>query len=159
MNIDDIVRILDGIEEVVSLACRTDGRPGRNGGCLCIANPQGRVLAVFQVGSVQDDEAAKRYWTFCQEKATRLGQNPEHTSSWQTRDESVKKYGGAIRDEDGNIYSFSGLSEFLDEAVSAGAAILVSPSSMPSSMVTEIAGNSRTTLIEDFCTKVRSRSF
>src|SRR3989338_4641417 len=51
---------------------------------------------------------------YAMEKAKRLGRLPEHFSSWQSRDEAMNQFGGAIRVM-GGILSFSGLAEHYDE--------------------------------------------
>ena len=104
-------------------AAMLDSR-GRTGGFLCVAEPNGKILLVCQIGEVVDPADAARYLVFCQEKATRLALNPESISSWQTRNEADNKYGGAVRGPDGRIFSFSGLSEHLDEVLAMKVAFL-----------------------------------
>lgn len=79
----------------------------------------------FSVGHVEP-ERSRRYGSFADEKASRLGSRPEDVSSWESRDvndtDPMKhRYGGAIRcGKNGElIFSFSGFSEEEDEMLSA----------------------------------------
>ena len=120
MKAVDLSRILNSAEDKLSEAIRADGRPGKTGGYLCVADKAG-VILVCQVGEVTDLVAAERYRFNCQEKALRVLKNPEHISSWQSRDTEgeVKKYGGGIKTGDGIAIAFSGFTEWVDEAFSA----------------------------------------
>lgn len=119
MNAEAISCIVFAANTILPRACGLDGRKDRKGGYLCVAEPDGKIVLVILIGEVPDLETANRFKTFCQEKATRLAQNLEHISSWQTRDEGKKQYGGAVRTGKGYIYSFSGFTEEVDEAFSA----------------------------------------
>jgi len=96
--------------------------PRRNGGYLVILNANtGIVEATLFIGECSAPDAL-RYLMFAMEKATRLYKNPQHDSSFQSRDASRNMYQGAIRA--GNyIFSFSGLDEEEDEATSLMSAI------------------------------------
>lgn len=100
-------------------------QPDKKGGYICLATPT-RVFATFMVGEVSDDQKANDYHQFCMEKARRLGQNPDHVSSWESRNENANQYGGAVKVGD-FIFSFSGFSEHWDEAVSIVLAHRCSP--------------------------------
>jgi hypothetical protein len=90
---------------------------GRLGGYFCLATSSGLPLLVASCGSPGEGKAEK-YLAFCQEKARRLGSQPEHSLSLESRDEAQDRWGGAVRG--GNfIASFSGFPERLDEVVSA----------------------------------------
>jgi hypothetical protein len=87
----------------------------RKGGCFCIADIQtGQPYLVVSIGKVAEEKLGK-YFLLCQEKARRLAEHPEHLSSWQSRDERMDRFGGAIRTKR-YILSFSGLPQKLDEA-------------------------------------------
>lgn len=102
-------------EIVIKAARRLMKRPDKHGGYLCIATRTGKVLSIFLVGNVCDETKASIYRGFCHEKALRLANNPEHISSWESRDERAQYYGGAIC-VNTLIFSFSGFSEHWDEA-------------------------------------------
>lgn len=88
----------------------------RVGGIFCLADPlTGYPILTKVVGCVEQVKFPK-YLRLCQEKAHRLACNPTHLSSWQSRDESAEKYGGAVRMKS-FIFSFSGLPELGDEAL------------------------------------------
>jgi len=76
------------------------------------------ISTPVQIGTLGADETiiCRR---FAAEKADRLGKNPEHWLSWQSRDPESGKWGGAIRIICGTIafiFSISGLPELCDEA-------------------------------------------
>jgi hypothetical protein len=89
----------------------------RQGGYLCVATSMGIPLLVCRIGE-PDETKADKYLALCQEKARRLGANPDHDLSYQTRDPDNGQWGGAVRGH-GYIVSFSGLPERLDEVLSA----------------------------------------
>jgi len=73
------------------------------------------------VGTVPDQDKAGQYYGFSREKPARLYAEILRgvvgaVSSWQTRNESEFRYGGAIR-AGRFIFSFSGLPEHADEAL------------------------------------------
>ena len=99
----------------------------RRGGYLTVLSlDRGLPLLVVPIGMIEIEKAS-RYIRFSQEKAVRLfAHQPEHDSSWQSRDEGAEQYGGAIVAPtvdftDGSvlgfILSFSGLPEHGDEAL------------------------------------------
>jgi hypothetical protein len=91
------------------------GWTGREGGYFCLADGRtGFPYAIVLIGSVPEEKSAK-YLALCQEKALRLVSNPQHVSSWESRDPENGKWGGAVR-VDNLIYSFSGFPELGDEA-------------------------------------------
>lgn len=113
----------DKIEGLFETACNIDGR-GRTGGILCVADSNGILLLIPQ-GEILNEDKRAQYNDHCQEKAFRLLRNKGHISSWQSRDCDNKKYGGAVLA--GSLaFSFSGLSEHVDEAFSATVARRVS---------------------------------
>lgn len=98
--------------------------PERTGGYLCLQDMKSGVpLAITVVGTCDDDEKAKKYLTFCQEKACRLQNSPHDHTSYQSRNEANLQYGGAIRGSN-YIFSFSGFPELVDEAAMLVGAVL-----------------------------------
>lgn len=97
------------------LAAAKKVEPDRTGGYLCIGDSTGAILGVYRFG---DPSAEKEhlYIRFCQEKVKRLAKMVRHKLSWQSRNKSRKQYGGAVRHA-GLIFSFSGFSELMDEAI------------------------------------------
>lgn len=88
----------------------------RYGGYLTIMERNsGRVLLTVPVGTCAKPKV-KAYRDFSIEKADRVFGNPTHISSWETRNESEQKYGGAIVAGD-LILSFSGFPEHWDETL------------------------------------------
>jgi hypothetical protein len=86
------------------------------GGYLCIAdNATGEPLDMAKLGDPLQTKEGK-YEELAKEKAHRLAENPEHLTSYQSRHPVHGRWGGAIRAGD-HIFSFSGLSEKLDEAL------------------------------------------
>lgn len=102
-------------EAVISMVRKLMKRPDKRGGYVCIATRTGEVLAIFLVGTVPNEMKAAIYRAYCQEKAQRLGRKSNHISSWESRDESIMCYGGAVRAGE-LIFSFSGFPEHWDEA-------------------------------------------
>lgn len=119
-KIDDAVRTVT--DQIQVLADTRDGFPlHRRGGYLCVTRrTDGRMLLIASIG-VFPQEKAERYFRFCQEKASRLLAHEGHISSWQTRDEKLDQYGGAIV-AGKYILSFSGLPELADELIMMGLA-------------------------------------
>lgn len=89
----------------------------KRGGYLCLADEKGTPLLICGIGE-PDNEKVDKYFNYCQEKACRLGANPEHELSFQSRDPDNGKWGGAVRGHN-YIASFSGLPERADELLSA----------------------------------------
>ena len=88
----------------------------------------GCVLRVFDAGGVQlanetlgspDPAKVRDYSNFSHEKGTRLLRHPTHFLSWESRDETQKRYQGAIR-ADRYVISVSGYPAPIDEAYGAG---------------------------------------
>lgn len=100
---------------VLDLCKDMPGMEGETGGYLCVADRAGTPLVVAKIGEV-DAEKTSKYMSFCQEKARRLADHPEHVASWQSRKPDEDQYGGAVSG-DHYILSFSGLPELADEAV------------------------------------------
>jgi len=117
-NVMDRMNLMMVIEHacpIVSRACQFNGDKAKNGAYLSVTDWDGRLHVAVLIGEVPDKDNALKYASLCQEKALRLAQFKEHVSSWQSRNESENKWGGAIRVQ-GLIFSFSGLPEHWDEA-------------------------------------------
>ena len=116
--------------------------PTKAGGYLCVAEPtQGLPFDVRMFGEIEDLDSATRRFTFCQEKVRRLVGNPEHRLSWQSRDPDNKKYGGAVHCGE-YIFSFSGFSEKMDEAMCLYFAVKCGVLSMgAASLLAQISAN------------------
>ncbi len=108
------------------------GEPERTGGYFAMNDSEPQEVGesaeyydsgAFRVGTVPEDKRTK-YRFLTQEKALRLQFNEDHRSSWQSRNEDESKWGGAVRISNGDIYSFSGLPEHGDEALTMGLAYL-----------------------------------
>ena len=112
----EIFQLMLLAEEKITQVCKLCNEE-KNGGYMCVTDAQGQLEAAFLVGKVPL-EKAKMYAFFAQEKATRLSLHKDHVTSWQSRNETEKKYGGAIRVND-HIFSFSGLLELFDEFLMA----------------------------------------
>lgn len=85
----------------------------RHGGYLCIANTIGMPLTIAPIGLLSNG-TYERYLKNAPEKAIRLGRNPEHVLSRQSRNEQLQQFSGAVRGSQ-RLYSFSGLPEAVDE--------------------------------------------
>ena len=94
--------------------------PPKTGAYFAYANERGSPRFVTPIREVPEEKAGK-YSTLCLKKAIRLGNHPEHKSSWESQDPDRDKYPGAIRVED-SIFSMSGLPSLGDEAVMLAAA-------------------------------------
>lgn len=113
-------KILDLIDQTNEFL---DSEAQRWGGYFCLyeicpgekISPDSPPLFLAKIGNPIPEKVA-RYCQLCQEKARRLLENPDHLSSWQSRDPGQGKWGGAVR-ADGLVFSFSGLHEKADEAV------------------------------------------
>jgi hypothetical protein len=113
----NVSAIIDIAREWIVPACRIDGR-GKTGGYLCVASPYGNHLMCI-IGQIPNPEKEAQYRKFCQEKALRLLRLSSHISSWESRDEVGKMYGGAVLADSNIVFSFSGLTEHMDEAFAA----------------------------------------
>ncbi len=72
----------------------------------------------FDVFGGFDPKQRLTFEEFSQEKTIRLWAHPRHHSSYESRNERKKLYGGAIRTSNHFIISCSGMSEQEDEALS-----------------------------------------
>ena len=74
------------------------------------------ALVIILGESIEDSDKICSWDTNSREKAERLSQYKEHRSSWQSRVFEEKKYGGAVKTNDGEVLSLSGFTEFGDAA-------------------------------------------
>jgi len=88
-----------------------------SGGYFCVFTNDNLIspLGVLKIGEPPQEKQLK-YFLLTQEKAQRLLSNPDHDSSWESRDVDINKFGGAIRTPD-YVLSFSGLPEINDETL------------------------------------------
>jgi hypothetical protein len=96
----------------VIAACQPSDRCG--GYCKIYDCNSSQLIGSYRVGLIPPEKEL-RYNTLSTEKAVRLLAHPEHSSSWQSRDDAADKKPGAIRGHR-CIYSFSGLPWEGDEA-------------------------------------------
>ncbi len=95
---------------------------GNLGGYLCVfdssAGLEAPPLLLALVGRMDDVARRGRCVKNALDKAKRLLENPDHISSWQSRDVTAepKRYGGGIRAND-FVITFSGFPEHGDEAI------------------------------------------
>lgn len=115
LDLEEVRQVMPGLLQ--SLAEVSD-LGGKTGCMLSILDRETRELVTdpIMVGVVADKERQDRYSDLSQEKATRLLDNPDHSLSWQSRDEDNDKWGGAMDDGEYN-WSVSGLTEEQDEAL------------------------------------------
>ena len=118
---EEVSKIAPGVSFLVGEALFLFRRHGpawkdRSGGYFCLADAETVLpLLIMAVGQVPVEKAGK-YLSFCQEKAKRLAEHPDHLSSWESRNPEKEQWGGAVRVGE-FIFSFSGLPEMGDEAV------------------------------------------
>lgn len=111
-----VSEILRSVNEILQRLNREQNETDWRGGFLCIADAStGAPYLIFNVGEVKEDQWANCL-AYCQEKAHRLAEHPDHLASAESRDEDKHQWGGAIR-ANGIIISFSGLPEMLDECL------------------------------------------
>lgn len=112
--------VLEKIGEILGffLELPDDMTKGRKGGYFSVFDEiYESPLAIIRIGK-PDINLAKDYFEFSPEKAIRLRALAGDLSSWQSRDDKNKKWGGSIRTKTPEIIlSFSGLPELADEAI------------------------------------------
>lgn len=95
----------------------------KNSGSFVLLNVQTKKIIQVIVNQIPTEKKEK-YIFLAEEKAERLDENPDHLSSYESREEEYifpinnqkwGKWGGAIRISDHYIFSFSGFPELLDE--------------------------------------------
>jgi hypothetical protein len=117
-----IVTFIHGVIAIQhGIPANTD--PKKSSGYLTLYNDlTGIPELIVSVGNIPQEKKEK-YLQLSVEKAERLHAHHEHVSSFQSRN-GIDKWGGSIRvewEEDEDVYkyifSFSGLTEAMDEAV------------------------------------------
>ncbi len=115
-----LVDIATAVNEAVGAVLAHLDDPTRQGGVFCFARPgcseTDFVQGSWMVREIVDMGKAPKYERFAREKAMRLDRHPDDLSSWGSRNEAEKQYGGAIRVANEYLFSFSGLPEHGDEA-------------------------------------------
>lgn len=96
-------------------------RHEKRGGWFCIMEKsrlQWSVILHDCTGVIPKDKDTK-YHRLSYEKAQRLSMNPQHRTSYMSRNERFSQWGGAIRtfSNPEYIFSFSGFPEIWDEAL------------------------------------------
>lgn len=92
------------------MVCFSEKWKGPKGGCFCLMEKKtGIIFFVSFFGNSPKEKMRKRF-ELAQEKANRLFQHPEHRTSWESRDPSDNKWGGAVAGRK-FIYSFDGFPE------------------------------------------------
>lgn len=132
----NIERAFEYAEELMEIITKYDLLPlekrDRTGGAFVFFEPNHNWVTIFPIGNIRSTseetsgQRAAQFIHFGTEKAIRLSKNPDHQTSWQSRDVDAKQYGGAIRIAFNGgyfIFSFSGLPECWDEALMLGVAI------------------------------------
>ena len=110
--------VLDKAESTFEKAMELMQDPSRTGAALTIYNMDAEKPICFTaIVGRPSKEKFQKYYGFSIEKARRLLENPEHLSSYHSRDPENDKWGGAIR-SDPIIISISGFPELWDEACS-----------------------------------------
>lgn len=99
--------------------------------CLLMLGAEECLVPPMVLGEVPDDKAEK-YSALCLEKARRLEAQYKAAgdlTSWQSRNPEAEQWGGAILGPDGQdrqyAFSFSGLPELVDEALTLRVAVKV----------------------------------
>lgn len=109
-----IEAVISGLETWLTLP--NNPSPEKQGGYLAVFDHRGHLGFVCRIGEVPDDKADK-YFALAVEKGRRLISRYDHSSSFESRDPNADQWGGAVRMNNGWIFSFSGLPELADEAL------------------------------------------
>jgi hypothetical protein len=149
MNAEDTALLMASAycaQKIVTQALTLIKNPEKKGAYLCVADSRGKTLLVVMIGYVPGHKR-ELYSKGAIGKAERLGDNPDHVSSWQTRD-GKDKFGGAIRAEH-MIYSFSGLPEAWDEACAVALVSHSFPGLLHPDKIHKIEENSQNSAVQD----------
>ncbi|PLX21706.1 hypothetical protein C0584_01930 [Candidatus Parcubacteria bacterium] len=115
LNFDSLLTAMTKrVTQFVENTDQTINPKGRTGGWLVYLNPNGRLQAQM-IGIVAPEDSARYLATAVRKILTQLMLNPEHVSSYQSRDGKTL-WGGGINLFDWGYVSFSGLPEAGDEA-------------------------------------------
>lgn len=138
-------------------AIATEFGNGSNGGYLYFGDNNNNKLFLIPVGRPADAKKEK-YASLAEEKATRLYQHPTHDLSWQSMNEEMEQYQGAIKlvSPYYAFMSFSGFPAPVDEGlclVLSRKSELLSPQGMET--LSNISGNyALTHRMWDFAKKI-----
>lgn len=116
-----LIHLRATVEMALSAVVRTGKTNGHAGGRFGIGDRKtpGEAIVSFEVGEEPDRARAGRCLAFLNEKIGRNRANPDHATSFESRDEDaspIPQYGGAVVLGDIDI-GFSGLPEHCDQAV------------------------------------------
>lgn len=118
---------VDGIGEIdhdmlswyVSVAVATlvrEHNGTRGGGHFNLRSPSGTILFEGRFGKPASDKAAK-YERLAAEKTERLALHLDHVLSWQSKNDELEQYQGAVRAPNGLLGGFSGFPAEEDEVL------------------------------------------
>ncbi|QSH39663.1 hypothetical protein JXR01_01480 [Candidatus Kaiserbacteria bacterium] len=116
----DALRLKDIVELTALVIAEVFGE-GRLGGCFHARYADGTVLLPKLIAGQPNQEKLEKYIEFAtKEKPERLLRHPKHILSWQSRNPSLGRWGGAINlsrgTQSGVVLAFSGFPEMVDEA-------------------------------------------
>jgi len=132
-------RIVDTAGKLIDLSTRLDSNPAKEkAGGYAVWGPGGASGQLFscEVGTIRGEAKRAKYRALSLEKALRVQSDflrdpftdPVRTtvSSWQTRDEEMRRYGGAVffgytgadNTREFDVISFSGSTEIVDQSIS-----------------------------------------
>lgn len=124
MSFDQIVDTVGGVVSRMHRILLEEDIDKSSGYFTIAGAENNRPLLVVSIGSIPKRKT-EEYLFFSIENSQRLAEMRDlnnHCSSWQSRDEESKYWGGAVSLNQSFIFSFSGLLELADEAVMLGAA-------------------------------------
>ena len=128
--------VLSKTPQILRIVCDLIDNPVKRGGYLCVTDQLGRIQIKIPVGEIDEDKA-HLYAEFVSEKASRLAGHTQHISSWQSRNEKEKMFGGAIR-ASSLIFSFSAFPEHWDEAFMVALARACVPKDISGDLIARI---------------------
>lgn len=101
----------------VAVAVLVDEHNGeRGGGFLNLRDANGKIVFEYPFRSPSSNKT-QSYREFAREKTSRLEGYPEHVLSWQSKNEALQQYQGAVRAPNGLLGSFSGFTGEEDETI------------------------------------------
>lgn len=109
-------RLVQVAGRVVQMAIELSPDKTRKGGYLFVLFPD-LPAECAQIGEIADPSKIKRYRAFAEEKPRRLASLPDHWSSFQSRNDQLERFPGAIRCSNKIIIGFSGRPSLEDEAI------------------------------------------
>ncbi len=116
-TMEDATALYQHLKKILDVVTRSFNTGNRIGLYFVLANSEGFPLLSFAVGKIREERFFK-CWKRAHEKAYRLGKNEGHLTSWESRDPTRGRLGGAVRVPSRDlILSVDGLRENLDAAV------------------------------------------